>query len=331
MKAIQLDQLNLVLIVVSLALAFWLPFELFLMAYAILGPLHYLTETNWIRDKAYFMAFPYWKHFVITTALLFSFPYIFKIDLFSGLLTQNWKEQWFPVIGKASVISIFLLLVMAVSAAFGQSIKKQGIIGGSLGLLIVIIGCNSEWFSLIFGLLLTTIIHVYLFTILFMCYGTKKASNYIGVLNLALMVLVPFILYLAPIEGVVYEFTTRVKEAYMLNNFHVLNAHLAQLIGAYDSLMFFFYENVDIKIQIFIAFAYCYHYLNWFSKTTIIGWHKKLNSRKSLAILVIWGICLGVYAYDYRLGVITTIFLSVLHVLFELPLNALTIKSLLRQ
>ena len=331
MKAIQLDQLNLVLIIVSLVLAFWLPFELFLMAYAVLGPLHYLTETNWIRDKAYFIAFPYWKYFVVTAAFLFSFPYIFKIDLFANLLSQNWKEEWFPVIGKAGGISIFLLLVMAVSAVFGQSLKRQGVIGGGLGLLIVIIGYNTEWFSLIFGLLLTTIIHVYLFTILFMWYGTKKAPNKIGVLNIALMVLVPIVLYMVSISGISYEFSAGVKEAYMGNSFHVLNAHLAQLIGAYDSLKFFFYEHVDLKIQIFIAFAYCYHYLNWFSKTTIIGWHKKLNSRKSLAILLVWGICLGIYAYDYRLGVITTIFLSVIHVLFELPLNALTVKSLFRK
>ena len=167
MKAVQLDKLNLVLIIVSLALAFWLPFELFLMAYAVLGPLHYLTETNWIRDKAYFIAFPYWKYFVIAAALLFSFPYVFKIDLFSALLTQHWKDQWLPIIGKISVISMFLLLVMAFAAVVGKSIKKQLIIGGVLGVLIAVLGHNSEWFSLIFGLLLTTIIHVYLFTILF--------------------------------------------------------------------------------------------------------------------------------------------------------------------
>ena len=28
------------------------------------------------------------------------------------------------------------------------------------------------------------------------------------------------------------------------------------------------------KVQAFLAFAYTYHYLNWFSKTLIIKWHQ---------------------------------------------------------
>jgi hypothetical protein len=30
------------------------PFHVFLAAYAILGPLHYLTEISWLHDRGYF-------------------------------------------------------------------------------------------------------------------------------------------------------------------------------------------------------------------------------------------------------------------------------------
>src|SRR4030095_13840648 len=38
----------------SAALACALPFEVFLAAYAILGPLHYLTQISWLHDRGYF-------------------------------------------------------------------------------------------------------------------------------------------------------------------------------------------------------------------------------------------------------------------------------------
>src|SRR5215212_6090207 len=40
--------------VVACAAVFVAPFHLFLFAYAILGPLHYLTEISWLHDRDYF-------------------------------------------------------------------------------------------------------------------------------------------------------------------------------------------------------------------------------------------------------------------------------------
>jgi hypothetical protein len=51
---------NIGLIMVSLILALIMPFRLFLIAYAILGPLHYLTEVNWLHEKDYFLATKKW-------------------------------------------------------------------------------------------------------------------------------------------------------------------------------------------------------------------------------------------------------------------------------
>src|SRR3989442_13654470 len=50
----QVNYLNIGLMLLAMTLALARPFELFLLAYALLGPLHYLTEISWLHDKRYF-------------------------------------------------------------------------------------------------------------------------------------------------------------------------------------------------------------------------------------------------------------------------------------
>src|SRR6266852_5888202 len=50
----QVNYLNIGLMLVAALAAFVRPFELFLFAYAFLGPLHYLTEISWLHDRRYF-------------------------------------------------------------------------------------------------------------------------------------------------------------------------------------------------------------------------------------------------------------------------------------
>ena len=50
-----IKHLNIVLMVASVVVAAYLPFETFLLAYAVLGPLHYLTEISWLHDRGYFI------------------------------------------------------------------------------------------------------------------------------------------------------------------------------------------------------------------------------------------------------------------------------------
>ncbi len=74
----------------------------------------------------------------------------------------------------------------------------------------------------------------------------------------------------------------------------------------------------------FISFAYLYHYLNWFSKTKIIGWHEV--SKQRLAVVgIIWAAAIVLYAIDYDLGFKALFFLSAMHVLLEFPLDFRTI------
>lgn len=50
------DAIHLGLMLSALALAYLLPFELLLLAYAVLGPAHYLTEISWLHDRQYFLS-----------------------------------------------------------------------------------------------------------------------------------------------------------------------------------------------------------------------------------------------------------------------------------
>jgi hypothetical protein len=88
-----------------------------------------------------------------------------------------------------------------------------------------------------------------------------------------------------------------------------------------------YYSEVGIMLMRFIAFAYLYHYLNWFSKTEIIRWHKVPKVR-FLAVIIIWLASCIFYAYDYSLGLSLLFFLSFSHVLLEFPLNIISIVGI---
>ena len=45
---------NIGLMLFTAVCAYFYPFETFLLAYAYLGPLHYLTEISWLHDRNYF-------------------------------------------------------------------------------------------------------------------------------------------------------------------------------------------------------------------------------------------------------------------------------------
>lgn len=327
MKVLDIDKINLGLILISFVLACVLPFELFLFGYAVLGPLHYLTETNWIVDKNYFVSNSFWKYIVIVAALLFSIPYFFRLEVIQKSTEGGLLYELTQQLSEYTNIVVFFTLVLSIVFLFNKSYKGL-FVGLLLTIVLSLFGYKNNTFNLINGLFLPTIIHVYLFTILFMLYGAKKGGGRISKLNIVLMVVLPLLLFVVDLDFIKYQFSDGVKNAYMESKFHYLNAYLAKLFGAYEDLKFFFYEKVDLKIQIFIAFAYIYHYLNWFSKTTVIGWHRKLTTKKSIGILILWIVFLLIYSYDYRLGVVVTIFFSIIHVMFELPLNMITIKEL---
>src|ERR1039458_1250792 len=71
--------LNIGLMVAACGAAIAAPFQVFLCAWAILGPLHYLTEISWLHDRNYFtrrnVARRWWLGLVLLAVLIIGFAY----------------------------------------------------------------------------------------------------------------------------------------------------------------------------------------------------------------------------------------------------------------
>ena len=173
---------------------------------------------------------------------------------------------------------------------------------------------------LLFGAYIPTLIHVYFFTMFFMLFGALKSKSkygYAAVVTLIICGIIPFVIDLPMFN---YQVSSGVKNIYdktffPLNQtlFHTFQLGTPDETGVYTSRM-------GIMLTRFIAFAYTYHYLNWFSKTSIIQWHK-VPVTNLIIVLALWGISIGLYAYNYIIGFTALLFLSFMHVFVEFPLN----------
>ncbi len=103
---------------------------------------------------------------------------------------------------------------------------------------------------------------------------------------------------------------------------------MAHMLDPSASDQFYLFSAIGIKVQIFIAFCYTYHYLNWFSKTTVIGWGKALSTKKFALTIIIWCGSILLYWYDNRTGFVALFFLSIVHVVLEFPLNIRSVKGI---
>lgn len=324
---LSIDCLNVFLILLAGILAFFFPLELFIFSYAILGPLHYITEINWLNDKNYFVDGKRWPWLVlgITASLVLIVPKLYyeygNMDTLIGeamLVINAWSNS-----------AIFTCLVLAVGSQFITSKWNWAWV-----VLIAVLGSyflqNLTLFKDIIGLFIPTIIHVYVFTMLFMLYGALKTKSRTGYISVLLAVVVPLVYSLINLEGMNYVFSQPLKQIYLDNNFHVVPVIFSKYLGISEGTSFYFYETMELKLMMFMSFIYLYHYLNWFSKTTVIQWHKSLNRPKSIVLVLVWILCLGLYAINFRIGFLFSLLLSFLHVFLEFPLNILSIKGILK-
>jgi hypothetical protein len=104
-----------------------------------------------------------------------------------------------------------------------------------------------------------------------------------------------------------------------------LHQYLAHLLGANvhpDGTILA--DPASVMVLRFLAFIYLYHYLNWFTKTTLLSWHK-MSRENWQTVLVLYSGAIGCYWMNFRAGFYVVNFLSLLHVLLEFPLNWKTI------
>jgi hypothetical protein len=325
-RPLNIDVLNIFLIFLSGVLAYFFPLELFLLSYAILGPLHYLTEINWLNSKNYFNSSKskWWLLVGLSCSLFLVAPRLYAAFFPDA---SEWLSDFFIALSFWTTGAIFLSFALAFIFSFTLSlIQRLGLI--VLALAVAYFLNASEPYYMIFGLLVPTIIHVYLFTLLFMFYGARKGNSRPGYASVLLALLIPLVYVFIPIDTYAYLFPDVLKSAFTETKLHYIPVLFAKFLGLSEGKNFFFYEELELRLMMFISFIYLYHYLNWFSKTTVISWHKKLTKRTSLLIALTWAFLLFLFYHNFMLGFLASLFLSFLHVILEFPLNVQSIKSL---
>lgn len=310
----RINHLNSLLMVASCAAAFLVPFELFLLAYAVLGPLHYLTEISWIHDRGYFVGGDSDKRrprAMLAWLLLVGLTLLVMIY---GLVAERILQ--IPASPTWEIGLFYLVLVVGALMVFRvNEVAAAGII------LLTGVGLFLFSGSPLYGLiafLILTIIHVLVFTFAFLVQGALKSrsrSGYVSVAVYAACLVAIFAFW--PAAPAIGDY---VRQSYQ--PFEVLNAQLIRILGLGDgtALREIYESPAGATVMRLIAFAYTYHYLNWFTKTSVIGWNRIPRAR-AVAIVAVWLAAVAVYAWDYLLGFAVLYALSALHVMLELPLN----------
>lgn len=308
----RINHLNIGLMIASAAAAFVLPFELFLFSYAVLGPLHYLTEISWLNDRKFFCNHKWDWIPIAAICILF----------FLG------SE---PVLGEHHIVffnthaSDLVLFTFGLALIFILTKSLKARLLGTMALLIVTALLHNPEQSpkniplVIFLIFIPTLIHVFIFTAAFILFGALKSKSVSGYISFGVLLLcaASFWLIRPDTSGyVVSEYVRNSYEFFASVNYVVLNLLDVKPIAGFD----FFNHPANVALTRFIGFAYTYHYLNWFSKTSIIKWHEVSWPRMAVVVAV-WIVSVGLYAWDYALGFKWLLFLSMAHVMLEFPLN----------
>ena len=200
MKADKLNYLNIGLMIASFILAVKLPFEVFLFSYAVLGPLHYLTEIGWLEEKNYFTTHKRdaWILVILCALMTFGFAYN-QFGKFE--FTKTWSDaidnsSLEPV--KAFLLEyersfIFLAFYTALMMTF---IKKKALRYPlmAVGIVVAYYLNGIPAYTMIIGVMLPTVIHVYVFTGAFILFGALKSRSMSGYASLAVFMIILFLI-----------------------------------------------------------------------------------------------------------------------------------------
>ncbi|MBC8046456.1 MAG: hypothetical protein H7Y00_06650 [Fimbriimonadaceae bacterium] len=346
MNTTQVNYVNIGLMIVSAIVAFIIPFELFLFSYAFLGPLHYLTEISWLHKRKYFSPGKRDYLILIILTILILLPSIFvyiygmigvKDDQGNPVYTEGMQNFF----GTLDTWGTSLMFFAFASAAIFVLIKgtSRRIIGFVIAGIIAIIlnpgrdvPLTEQEFKytglLIFSVFLPTLIHVFVFTGVFILVGALKAKSTSGYLSIFVFLGCAVSFFFLFPDGAGYKISSYAKESYDVS-FYSLNRTIFEtfLHTPSPNADNVYYSSIGILVTRFIAYAYTYHYLNWFSKTSIIKWHE-VSRGTLIAIFALWILALVLYQSDYKTGLDALLFLSFLHVVLEFPLNFQSFKQM---
>jgi hypothetical protein len=331
----RVNLLNIALMLASLVAAMVLPFEVFLLAYAILGPLHYLTELSWLHDRRWFLpgsrdAWPLAACALLVplgTASVIGPSASAALDGagIGGLLRGATTELTFLAFG----IALLFVLTRDVVLRAGGVILLLGVawwlqLPASVSLETAV---DSLYFT-IFAAYLTTLVHVFVFTGLFVLWGALRGRSASGYASLAVFVACAALPFLLPAGRYTASGWARASYGDNFSSLSQLLLHDVFGLGmASVGRLDIFSDGASVRLMRFIAFAYTYHYLNWFSKTSVIGWLDVPRARLA-AVGAVWAASLGLYAWSYTAGLRWLFALSFAHVLLEFPLNHRSIAGI---
>lgn len=350
--AAKINVVNIGLMIFSCIAAFIMPFEVFLFSYAVMGPLHYLTEISWLHDRQYFTKGKYdslvlW--IIGGIILLKSFAYKnhwnwpFSSDFANKMTFVALTGSLLMIFVKNVYIKVFgLLLILFISNAIFQTDQRDG-------------------FAYFIGALIPTLVHVFVFTGFFILFGALKSRSGSGIISFLVFILCPILLFMLFRDRIFVEVTKYGQDSYTADGSgfyhtnlsfltHIFNVDFPQLKDASGNLLYYqnaygiktpvedysnaaqvvFHSQTGILLMRFIAFAYTYHYLNWFSKTEVIKWHLVPKARL-IGVIILWVTSLILYGINYSLGLRWLYFLSFCHVLLEFPLNMVSINGVFKE
>jgi hypothetical protein len=166
--------------------------------------------------------------------------------------------------------------------------------------------------------LLPSLAHVYAFTALFLWRGARREPS-VGAFAAAAAHLAcgAFLLAVAPAAG-----------ANFAESFHAPLMFFMPVAGAVVYQLGRAGWAATSGVLSFMAFAYLYHYLNWFSKAGFLGWHR-VGRGRAVLLTAAFAALLALYAWDFRVGFAAAAGLGLAHVLLELPLDARAAAGLL--
>jgi hypothetical protein len=325
---INIDKVNIGLMLLSLIPALLFPFELFLFVYAFLGPLHYLTEINWLHKKQYFTTHK--NDYLLIAG--------FTVFVSALIIFKSAYRQYIPLL-------TFIIFGASLGMVLFKNIGKKIVLTllfACVGLLLFLV--FRKKFVILFSTLMPSIIHVFIFTGLFILLGALKSNSKIGLASLCIFIACAAVTLFASTQLNVETVSDYIHDSH--SHFQRLNRVLLALFNTFQSPDIttniqatsgylpheipVYFSDSGIKIMRFIAFAYTYHYLNWFSKTSVIQWHntKKINL---VVIFSVWAASVTLYLYDYKTGLQWLYLLSFGHVLLEFPLNHISIIQIRQQ
>jgi hypothetical protein len=312
--------INIALMSISCVVALYIPFEPFLFAYAVLGPAHYLTEISWLHKRGYFTR---GKHDLLLLGGL-------AILL---IVSTAWSSTGFGLMPQTRELAAVTFLALG-SALVLVLTNKTGprILGLAAVAALAFAALNTVGFLVVLlALFVPTLIHVYLFTGFFIIYGALKERSRSGYLAFCVFLLCPVICLL--VDPRKYTPSAYFVLSYFRNfapvNLTLLGIDTPHTRSEGTNVALQLLSNRGLMLMRFIAFASTYHYL-WFSKTSIIRWHK-VGAQRLAIVGALWLTSVGIYIYDYSLGYKVFFCLSLMHIYLEFPLNHISIMGTFRE